>query len=104
MGQVIQVRPEKLDEYKRLHADAWPGVLSMIKKCNIRNYTIFFRDNVLYSYFEYTGNSYESDMKKMAEDPETRRWWSITDTCQKPVDSAAPGEWWAPMEEVFHCD
>lgn len=104
MGQVIQVRLEKLDEYKKLHAETWPGVLAMIKKCNISNYSIFFRGNLLFAYFEYTGDSYESDMKKMAADPETQRWWSITDKCQKPVDSAAPGEWWASMEEVFHCD
>ncbi|MFA5154525.1 MAG: L-rhamnose mutarotase, partial [Clostridia bacterium] len=44
MGSVIQVKPDKLEEYKKLHADAWPGVLDMIRKCNIRNYSIFYRD------------------------------------------------------------
>jgi hypothetical protein len=23
---------------------------------------------------------------------------------QKPLDTRAPGEWWAEMEEVFHVD
>ena len=36
-GMVLKVRPEKFEEYKRLHADVWPGVLAMIKKCNTRN-------------------------------------------------------------------
>ena len=39
-ASVIGVRPEKLEEYKRLHANAWPEVLDMIKKCNIQNYSI----------------------------------------------------------------
>lgn len=41
VGSIIGVRPEKLEEYKRLHANVWPGVLEMIKACNIRNYSIY---------------------------------------------------------------
>jgi hypothetical protein len=43
-GQVIKVRPEKLEEYKRLHRKVWPEVLDMIRKACIRNYSIFYRD------------------------------------------------------------
>ena len=39
-GQVIGLRPEDADEYIRLHADVWPGVLKKIEECNIRNYSI----------------------------------------------------------------
>jgi L-rhamnose mutarotase len=24
--------------------------------------------------------------------------------CQQPLTAIGPGEWWAGMEEVFHCD
>jgi L-rhamnose mutarotase len=48
-ASVIGVRPEKLEEYKKLHANAWPEVLDMIKKCNIQNYSIFYRDGLLFS-------------------------------------------------------
>ena len=34
-GMVIKVRPEKLEEYKRLHAKVWPAVLRTISECNI---------------------------------------------------------------------
>jgi L-rhamnose mutarotase len=103
-GSVICVKPEKLDEYKRLHADAWPEVLKMIHDCNIRNYSIFYRDGLLFSYFEYVGEDFEADTARMAADPKTREWWEHTDPCQLPVETAAEGEWWAPMEEVFHTD
>ncbi|MDF2613132.1 MAG: hypothetical protein K0S71_918 [Clostridia bacterium] len=103
-GDVIKVRPEKLEEYKRLHAAAWPEVLKMIYECNIRNYSIYYRDGYLYSYFEYIGNDYKADMDKMAADPKTQEWWAVCKPCQQPVDSVSADEWWAPMEEVFHCD
>jgi L-rhamnose mutarotase len=103
-GSVIRVRPEKLEEYKRYHAAAWPEILEMITKCNIRNYSIYHKDGYLFSYFEYVGNDLAADMKKMAADPKTQEWWAIMKPMQQPLDSRAPGEWWAEMEEVFHHD
>lgn len=103
-GHVIKVKLEKLEEYKRLHAAVWPEVLDMIRQCNIRNYTIFYRDGYLFSYYEYVGRDHAADMAKMRADPTTQRWWTFTDPCQEPVQTAAPGEWWAGMEEVFHAE
>jgi len=103
-GSVIGVRPEKLAEYKKLHAAVWPDVLKMIKECNIRNYSIYYRDGLLFSYFEYVGNDYEADMAKMAADPATQKWWDVCKPCQKPLDTRKEGEWWADAEEVFHVD
>ena len=108
-GSIIRVRPEKLEEYKALHAAAWPGVLAMIHDCNIRNYSIY-RSEIdgkayLFSYFEYVGKDFAGDMKKMAADPETRRWWKETDPCQLPLPAARKkGGIWADAEEVFHTD
>ncbi len=36
VGQVIKVKPEYLEKYKALHANPWPEVNEMIKKCNIQ--------------------------------------------------------------------
>ena len=103
-GQIIRVRPEKLEEYKRLHQAVWPEVLATIKKCHIQNYSIFYRDGCLFSYFEYTGTDYGADRAIMTKDPKTREWWTLTDPCQQPVETATAGEWWAPLEEIFHTD
>jgi L-rhamnose mutarotase len=75
-GSMIKIRSEKLEEYKRYHAAAWPAVLSMIRQCNIRNYSIFLKDNFLFGYFEYHGADYAADMEKMAADPKTQEWWA----------------------------
>jgi L-rhamnose mutarotase len=106
-GMVIGLRPEKLDEYKKLHTAVWPDVLKTIADCQIRNYSIFLgtlEDGLpyLFSYFEYSGTDFKADMAKMAADPATQRWWAICEPCQRPLASRAPGEWWTRMEEVFH--
>jgi L-rhamnose mutarotase len=103
-GQVIRVRPERLEEYKAYHAKVWPGVLAKIRDCNIRNYSIYHKDGYLFAYFEYTGSDFAADMAKMAADPTTQQWWAIMEPMQNPLDTRAPGEWWAEMEEVFHTD
>jgi len=103
-GQIIGVRPERLEEYRKYHAAVWPEILDMIKKCNIRNYSIFHKDHKLFAYFEYTGADFAADMAKMAADPKTQEWWSIMEPMQDPVATRSKGEWWANMEEVFHLD
>lgn len=103
-GSIIGVKPEKLAEYKKLHAAVWPGVLATIKACHIQNYSIYYKDNMLYSYYEYTGEDYQKDMEKMASDPVTQEWWKLCEPCQEPVENRKEGEWWAIMEEVFHLD
>jgi L-rhamnose mutarotase len=108
-GSVIGLKSEKIEEYKRLHADVWPGVLKMIKQCNIRNYSIYLGElendkYYLFSYFEYTGDDFKADMAKMAADPTTQKWWSFCEPCQSPIPTRKEGEWWANMEEVFHYD
>ncbi|MBT3319388.1 MAG: L-rhamnose mutarotase [Clostridia bacterium] len=101
-GQVIKVRPEKLDYYKKLHANPWPEVLDMISACNIKNYSIYLKDDFLFAYFEYVGDDFEADMAKMAADPTTIKWWDECKPCQQPLETAGPDEWWSDMQEVFH--
>jgi L-rhamnose mutarotase len=108
-GSIVGVREEKLDEYKRLHAAAWPGVLKTIAECNLRNYSIFLRrlpdgKQYLFSYFEYHGRDFDADMAKMAADPVTQEWWAVCKPCLEPLPDIAAGQCWAEMEEVFHCE
>jgi L-rhamnose mutarotase len=105
-GSVIKLKREKLDEYRRLHADAWPAVLKTIRECNIRNYSIFLRqlddgEHYLFSYYEYAGDDYQADLARMAADPTTQEWWAVCKPCQEPLDTRKPGEWWSEMDTVF---
>lgn len=103
-GQVLKLRPQYQDEYVRQHAAVWPGVLAQIRRSNIRNYSIYLRDGMLFAYFEYVGSDFEADMRAMAADPETQRWWAFMEPMQEKWPSATAQEWWSNMSEVFHLD
>ncbi|MFO1210316.1 MAG: L-rhamnose mutarotase [Amaricoccus sp.] len=106
MGHILGLKPEAIAEYKRVHEAVWPEVLATIAACGIRNYTIFLREpeNLLFAYWEYHGTDFAADAAKMAADPKTQEWWTICMPMQSPLATVAEGEWWAPMEEVFHTD
>ena len=76
----------------------------MIRQCNIHNYSIYHKDNMLFAYFEYVGNDFAADMATMGADPMTQKWWDIMMPMQQPIPTRSEGEWWANMEEVFHTD
>lgn len=103
-AQIIHVLPEAEAGYKKYHQAVWPEVLSRITDCNIRNYSIFLRNGILFSYFEYIGSDFDADMAKMAADAKTQEWWAITNPMQKPFEDRRENEWWASMAEVFHLD
>lgn len=105
-GMVIGIRAEKIAEYRQLHSQVWPAVLAQIRHSNICNYTIYLREpeHLLFSHFEYHGENFAADMAKMAEDPDTQRWWAICSPCQEPLATRNPAEHWAEMIEVFHLE
>jgi L-rhamnose mutarotase len=100
LGSLIKVRPEFEERYIILHRNTFPGVLESINKSNIRNYTIFLLDGMLFSYYEYIGNDFDADMKAIAN-PVTKDWWKLTDPMQEPLSTRKEGEWWAEMDEIF---
>lgn len=102
VAQIIQLNPNDEAAYVRYHQQVWPAVLATIADCNIRNYSIFLRNGLLFSYFEYFGENYADDMKKMAACLDTQRWWSVMDPMQTPMPDAEHGEKWSEMLEVFH--
>ena len=103
---VTGLKPEAAARYENLHAHAWPSVNKMIKDCHIRDFSIHEREIdgklYLFAYLEYTGTNFDADMKRMAADPETQRWWKETDPCQSPLpDAAAKGKIWSDTKEVY---
>jgi L-rhamnose mutarotase len=101
VAMVINIRPEKVADYRALHAAAWPEVLAALRRAHVRNYSIFLKDDLLFGYLEYHGEDWDADMALVAADPATQRWWALTDPCQSPWPTADAGERWARMEQVF---
>lgn len=103
-GQIGCLKPEKSEEYEKLHASVWPEVLKIITACNIRNYSIFIQGNQVFSYFEYIGNDYCRDMEKMACDSVTQKWWKCTHPCFERYAIDKDSEFYHDMKQIFHCE
>jgi L-rhamnose mutarotase len=101
-GSLIGLKPEFEERYIILHKHTFPGVLDRIHRSNIRNYSIFLKDGLLFSYFEYIGNDYEEDMARIGQDVVTQDWWKLTDPMQEPLETRKEGEWWTSMDEIFY--
>jgi|SRR5215469_5931778 len=103
-GMMIKLKPGSEEVYRRYHAAVWPEVLEKISDCNIRNYSIFLHDDVLFGYLEYHGSDFPADMARMAAHRKTQEWWAVMKPLQEPLPTRKEGEWWADMQEVFHLD
>lgn len=108
-AMVVGLKPDKIQQYKNLHAHAWPGVLAAIDRSHIRNYSIWLtelkpHEYYLFGYFEYDGPDFAKDMARMGDDATTRRWWKVTASYQQPIFSAGKDEQWVMMHEVFYHD
>ena len=95
-----EIKPEKLEEYIALHKNAWPEIIELISSCNFHNYSIAVRGNQLYTYYEYTGNDYDTDKKRMDEDPIMKKWHTFTKPCFIRDEN---GNAYKELEEVFYC-
>ncbi|MFD5087969.1 L-rhamnose mutarotase [Kitasatospora sp. NPDC058406] len=99
--QVIRLRPGKADDYRALHRAVPQPVLDRLRACHISNYSIHLCGDLLIGCFDYRGDDFDADMLRMAEDEATQAWWRLTAPCQESVADAAPGQWWAPTEQLF---
>lgn len=104
VGQVVGLQPGAEAEYRRVHAEVWPEVLATLTAHHVHNYSIFVHGDLLFSYYEYTGDDHEADQASIAADPATQRWWSVTEPLQRRLPGTPDGAWWTVLPEAFHLD
>lgn len=104
---IPKLKPAAVEEYKEIHAAVWPGVLLALERAHIVDYSIhhYLPLQLLVATFKYTGNDYEGDMAKVAQDPETQRWWKVTDLMQESFEEGAEGSgkevpWWTVSNSI----
>ncbi|CCG80908.1 Putative uncharacterized protein [Taphrina deformans PYCC 5710] len=109
LAQIIRVKPEHIAEYVRIHNPIPEPIERRIRECNIIDYSIFHdpQTNLLFASFKYIGSDYQRDMERMRSDPETLKWWKVTDAMQESLNVNSQGStdtsnaWWTPCREVF---
>jgi L-rhamnose mutarotase len=69
----LQVRPDRLDEYRERHAAVWPEMLRAIHDAGRHNYSLFLReDGLLIGYYETDDDA--ASQARLASDPRTSAW------------------------------
>ena len=100
---VLQVRPERLDEYKDRHRAVWPEMQQALQETGWRNYSLFLRpDGLLICYLET--EDFTKAKEEMAKRAINDRWQhEMADFFVAP-EGVLPDRAMSPLEEVFHLD
>src|SRR5438105_14236921 len=97
---VLQVRPERLEEYKARHRRVWPEMLSALREAGWNNYSLFLRpDGLLVGYLETT--DFERARAAMAKREVNERWQREMAGSFVQPEGVFPDRMTVPLEEVF---
>jgi L-rhamnose mutarotase len=98
---VLQVKRERLDEYKARHRTVWPDMLAALRETGWHNYSLFLRpDGLLVGYLET--EDFERARAGMAGRAVNNRWQNeMADFFVQPA-GVLPDRAMEPLEEVFH--
>jgi L-rhamnose mutarotase len=98
---VLQVKPDRLDEYKRRHGAVWPTMLSALRETGWNNYSLFLRDDgLLVGYLET--EDFERARAGMASREVNDRWQREMEDFFVQPQGLTPDRAMEPLEEVFH--
>lgn len=93
------LKPEKVDDYIKLHSEPWPELMELLDKCHIHHYSISVRGAEVFTYYEYTGEDYDGDMKIMNESAVMQKWWTFSKPCFLHHDEE---RYYDDLTEVFY--
>lgn len=97
---MLQVRRDRLDEYKERHQQVWPEMLAALSRTGWHNYSLFLRDDgLLVGYLETP--DFERARRLMQEEPVNALWQAEMQSFFV-APSGKPDENMQPLEEVFH--
>ena len=98
---VLQVKPERLGEYRERHREVWPEMKTALRETGWCNYSLFLRDDgLLVGYLET--DDFESARAGMAKRQVNERWQrEMRDFFVQP-GGVLPDRAIQPLEEVFH--
>ncbi len=99
----LQVRTDRIEEYKRRHAAVWPDMLLALKETGWHNYSLFLRpDGLLIGYLETP--SLEAAQAGMAAREVNARWQAEMGEFFEDLDGLAPDAGFVELAEIFHLE
>jgi L-rhamnose mutarotase len=99
----LQVRPDRLDEYRERHAAVWPEMLEALSAAGWRNYSLFLSGSgMLIGYVET--DDFEAALAAMERTDVNARWQAEMAEFFQDLDGRRPDEGLLRLDEVFHLD
>jgi L-rhamnose mutarotase len=99
----LNVRRDRIEEYRRRHAEVWPDMLNALAATGWHNYSLFMNDDgLLIGYFETP--SLEDALAGMAATDVNRRWQSEMAEFFEELGDARPDTGFLQLREVFHLE
>jgi L-rhamnose mutarotase len=100
---LLQVRPDRLAEYRARHREVWPDMLRALHDTGWRNYSLFLRaDGLLVGYVE--SDDLAAAQAGMARTDVNARWQREMAPFFTGLDGQPPDEGFLLLEEVFHLE
>ena len=100
---LLQVRPDRLDEYKERHRTVWPDMLAALRDTGWRNYSLHLRDDgLLVGYVE--ADDLAAAQRAMAATEVNARWQAEMAPFFAGLDGRPPDEGFLVLEEIFHLE
>lgn len=99
----LQLKPERLAEYRERHASVWPEMLRALKQADWNNYSIFVGDDgLLIGYFET--RDLAAAQAAMAATHVNARWQAEMAEFFEDLDDTTPDEGFLRLSEIFHLE
>jgi L-rhamnose mutarotase len=98
---ILNVRPDRLDEYRARHAAVWPEMRDALRAAGWRNYSLFLRDDgVLVGYLEC--DDFAACQAAMQKTEVNARWQAEMSEFFEIDPAIRPDAAIEPLSEIFH--
>jgi L-rhamnose mutarotase len=100
---LLKVRADRVEDYRRRHAEVWPEMRAALAETGWRNYSLFLReDGLLVGYLET--DDFDAARAGMDAREVNARWQAEMGEFFEELDGVAPDAAMRPLPEVFHLD
>ena len=103
VGFCVQLKPDRLDEYRERHKHVWPEMLQALRDTGWKNYSLYLKpDGLLFGYAEV--ESFEAALAGMAATEVNARWQADMAPFVDTSNGRRLDESFFRLDEIFHLD
>jgi L-rhamnose mutarotase len=99
----LQVKPERMPEYRTRHEAVWPEMREALAATGWRNYSLFLSDSgTVIGYLEC--DDFDAARRAMEQTEVNARWQAEMGEFFQGLEGRRPDEGLLQLEEIFHLD